>query len=118
MAKAKEVCEKLDLHHRIMPTSSSGPTIYYNPDLNGKGIQWDVHGPWWLPFEPTDSEFSNIRTYWESSDALFHSEAGVPGASSVELIEKYRGNYAVLPVSVENPIWGQFSWWIEADKFE
>ena len=118
LAKAKEVCEKLDLHHRIMPTSPSGPTIYYNPELNGKGIQWDVHGPWWLPFEPTDSEFSNIRTYWESSDALFHSEAGVPGASSVELIEKYRGNYAVLPVSVDNPIWGQFSWWIEADKFE
>lgn len=118
LAKAKEVCEKLDLHHRIMPTSPSGPTIYYNPELNGKGIQWDVHGPWWLPFEPTDSELSNIRTYWESSDALFHSEAGVPGASSVELIEKYRGNYAVLPVSVDNPIWGQFSWWIEADKFE
>jgi beta-mannosidase len=118
LAKAKEVCEKLDMHHRIMPTSPSGPTIYYNPELNGKGIQWDVHGPWWLPFEQTDSEFSNIRAYWESSDALFHSEAGVPGASSVELIERYRGNYPVLPVSVDNPIWGQFSWWIEADKFE
>jgi len=118
LAKAKEVCEKLDLHHRIMPTSPSGPTIYYNPELNGKGIQWDVHGPWWLPFEPTDTEFSNIRAYWESSDALFHSEAGVPGASSVELIEKYLGNYPALPVSVENPVWGQFSWWIEVDKFE
>ncbi len=118
LAKAKEVCKKLDMHHRIMPTSPSGPTIYYNPELNGKGIQWDVHGPWWLPFEPTDSDFSNIRAYWESSDALFHSEAGVPGASSVELIERYRGNYPTLPVSVENPIWGQFSWWIEADKFE
>ena len=118
LARAQEVVKLLDPERRILPASPSGPTIYYNPELNGKGVQWDVHGPWWLPFEPNDEEMSNISQYWESSDALFHSEAGVPGASSVELIKKYQGDYNSLPVSVENPIWGQFSWWIEADKFE
>lgn len=118
LAKQNEIVQKLDSNRRMMPTSPSGPTIFYNPELNGQGIQWDVHGPWWLPFEPSDENMSNIREYWESSDALFHSEAGVPGASSVELINKYRGNYPALPTTIDNPIWAQFSWWIETDKFE
>lgn len=118
LAKVKNVCDEFDTQHRLMPTSPSGLTIYYNPELNGKGLQWDVHGPWWLPFEPCDANFSNIRQYWESSDALLHSEAGVPGATSPEVIEKYKGNCNLLPVAAENPLWGQFSWWIEADKFE
>lgn len=118
LARAKEVVDRLDPDRRLMPTSPSGPTMFYDPALNGQGVQWDVHSPWWLPFEPNDTEMSNIREYWESSDALFHSEAGVPGASSVELINKYRGKYPALPINVENPIWGQFSWWIENDKFK
>ncbi len=117
LTRAKQIVEKLDPHRRLMPTSPSGPTMFYDPQLNGQGVQWDVHSPWWLPFEPNDAEMSNIREYWEASDALFHSEAGVPGCSSVELINKYRGSYSALPVEVENPIWGQFSWWIETDKF-
>lgn len=118
LARVKQVVETKDAGRRIMPASPSGPTIYYNPELNGKGVQWDVHGPWWLPFEPNNDEMSNIREYWESSDALFHSEAGVPATSSAELINRYRGKYPALPISVENPIWGQFSWWIEVDKFK
>lgn len=62
-----------------MPTSPSGPTMFYDRELNGQGVQWDVHSPWWLPFEPKDTEMSNIREYWKTSDALFHSEAGAPG---------------------------------------
>jgi beta-mannosidase len=118
LSRVKQIVETKDAGRRIMPSSPSGPTIYYNPELNGKSIQWDVHGPWWLPFEPIDDEMSNIREYWESSDALFHSEAGVPATSSAELIDRYRGKYPSLPISVENPIWGQFSWWIEVDKFK
>jgi beta-mannosidase len=117
LACAKQVADRLDPNRRLMPTSPSGPTIFYDPTLNGQGVQWDVHSPWWLPFEPNDAEMSNVREFWESSDALFHSEAGVPGASSVELINKYRGKYPALPINVENPIWGQFSWWIENDKY-
>jgi len=117
LAGAKKIVDRLDPDRRLMPTSPSGPTIFYDPALNGQGVQWDVHSPWWLPFEPNDAEMTNIREFWNSSDALFHSEAGVPGASSAELINKYRGIYSALPINVENPIWGQFSWWIENDKF-
>lgn len=118
LKRIKELIKELDPHRRLMPSSPSGPTIYYDPALNGRGVQWDVHGPWWLPFEPSDETWSNIREYWESSDALLHSEAGVPGASSTELINKYKGKYDALPIEAGNPIWGQFSWWIETDKFE
>ncbi len=114
----QQVIDQIDPHRRLMPSSPSGPVIYYDPALNGRGVQWDVHGPWWLPFEPSDEAMTNIRAYWESSDALLHSEAGVPGASSAELINKYRGKYEALPIEAGNPVWGQFSWWIEADKFE
>jgi beta-mannosidase len=113
-----QVIHEIDPHRRLMPSSPSGPTIYYDPTLNGRGVQWDVHGPWWLPFEPSDEHMTNIREYWESSDALLHSEAGVPGASSSELINRYRGEYDAFPIEAGNPVWGQFSWWIEAEKFE
>jgi beta-mannosidase len=118
LAKAKSVCDAMDPDRRMMPSSPSGPTIYYDTALNGKGLQWDVHGPWWLPVDPSDDEMTNIRKFWESSDALFHSEAGVPGASDLSLILKYKGDCSVTPIHVENPLWGQFSWWVEADKFE
>ncbi len=118
LKRIQQVINETDPHRRLMPSSPSGPTIYYDPSLNGRGVQWDVHGPWWLPFEPSDEHMTNIREYWESSDALLHSEAGVPGASSSELINRYRGKYDALPIEAGNPVWGQFSWWIEAEKFE
>lgn len=34
------------------------------------------------------------------------------------MINKCRGKNTAIPVNVENPIWSQFSWWIENDKFK
>lgn len=109
--------EKVDVFHRLLPASPSGPVIYNDSKHYGKGIQWDVHGPWRLPEEPVDEEMGNVCRYWSLSDALLHSEAGVAGASSAELIKRYCGTYDPLPVSVDNPIWAQFSWWIDAEAY-
>lgn len=113
-----ETVESIDPFHRLLPASPSGPIIYNDPKHYGKGIQWDVHGPWNLPEEPIDEEMSNVRSYWRNSDALLHSEAGVAGASSATLIKRYCGTYAPLPVSVDNPIWAQFSWWIDTEAYQ
>lgn len=115
-AIARTVEEK-DPFHRLLPASPSGPVIYNDPKHYGHGIQWDVHGPWTLPEEPIDKFMSNIRSYWQNSDALLHSEAGVNGASPVSLIKRYCGSYQPLPISVDNPIWAQFSWWMEEEAF-
>jgi beta-mannosidase len=114
----KRVVDNLDHFHRLLPASPSGPVIYNDPKHYGLGIQWDVHGPWSLPEEPFDQEMSNIIEYWRKSDALFHSEVGVPGASSADLIKRYSIPYAPLPITTYNQIWAQFSWWIENDAFK
>ena len=77
----------------------------------------DVHGPWWLPEEPSDDEMSNIKKYWSESDALFHSEAGVPGASSINIFRKYYPEEYLSDVAPSNPIWTRFLWWVEDEHF-
>jgi beta-mannosidase len=83
----------------------------------GKGINWDTHGPWSLPFTETDKTWSAVENYWQLDDALMHSEVGVAGASSAALINKYRGDYDALPANHDNPLWNRFNWWIEWEEY-
>ena len=46
-----------------------------------------------------------------------HSEAGVPGAMSAEMMEKYKGDLNLLPGNVENPLWRNVNWWIDWDEY-
>jgi beta-mannosidase len=57
------------------------------------------------------------KRYWENDDALFRSEAGCPGASSADIIERYKGDLPVMPCSLDNPLWKRTSWWVEWDVF-
>ncbi|NLB68156.1 MAG: hypothetical protein GX804_00480 [Lentisphaerae bacterium] len=113
LRRAGEVIGALDPFRRYLPTSSSGPMFYADPENYGKGLHWDVHGPWSLG-EMTMKEWCE---YWNNDDALFRSETGVPGASSPDLIRRYAGGTDPMPVSLSNPLWRRTSWWIENDAF-
>ncbi|MCD5401780.1 hypothetical protein LR013_04225 [candidate division NPL-UPA2 bacterium] len=108
----KEVVEEKDPARRFLPTSSLGPRSGARREDFGKGLHWDVHGPWKIA-----GDFPEWEDYWKNDDALFRSEAGAPGASSVKIIREFKGTGSEFPASGENPLWRRFSWWIEWDKF-
>lgn len=103
----------LDPITRFVPGSPSGINIWGGRNNFGKGVNWDTHGPWTLPFSPTDSTMKAVQEYWAADDALMHSEVGVPGAMSAAMIYKYRGKYEVFPISAANPYWNEFNWWLD-----
>lgn len=114
----KEVVKAEDPGRRFVPGSPSGPSIYAGKEKYGKKISYDVHGPWTLPYSATDKTMNAVRDYWNHDDALMHSEVGVAGAMSQEMINKYRGVFPALPADMSNMLWRQVSWWIEWDDFK
>jgi len=113
----KKMVKAEDPGRRFVTGSPSGPTIYGGLHNFGKGISWDVHGPWTLPFTASDRTMDAVRNFWNLDDALIHSEVGVAGAMSAEMINKYRGDFSALPANMENPLWRQVSWWIEWNDY-
>ncbi len=113
----KEIVKAEDPGRRFVTGSPSGPTIYGGLHNFGKGVNWDVHGPWTLPYTASDRTMNAVRNFWKLDDALIHSEVGVAGAMSAEMINKYRGEYSALPANMNNTLWRQVSWWIEWTDF-
>jgi len=108
-----EIVAAEDSGRRFIVTSPSGPRGHNkNPDDVGKGVHWDVHGPWSM-----SGNFEQFVEYWKTDDAMLRSETGCPGASSAELIRKYKGDCDEFPANVANPLWKRSSWWIEWDNF-
>ena len=105
--------EREDPGRRFMPTSSSGPRFYADPKDYGKGLHWDVHGPWKGP----GANPEEWQKYWGPDDSLFRSETGAPGASSVDIIRRYAGGLPVTPGTMDNPLWRRFYWWLEWSDF-
>jgi len=111
--RQKEVVTALDPTRRFLPTSASGPTNGASAENFGKGIHWDVHGPW-----KAGGSLDDWADYWAKDDALFRSETGSPGTSSAQMIRKYSGGLDVMPATPENPLWRRTSvWWIEWGQF-
>jgi beta-mannosidase len=98
---------RLDPGRRFLASSSSGPLFYAHRSEFGKGLHWDVHGPW-----KGESE-----EYWREDDSLFRSEVGAPGASPADIIRDHAGNLPLLPGTADNPLWRRTSWWIEWPEF-
>jgi beta-mannosidase len=113
IARLAQVVAEHDPKHRFLPTSPSGPRFGADEERFGQGQHWDVHGPWHV----SGSVESDWRRYWEHNDALFHSEVGVAGASSVEIIRQYRGDLPEMPATTANPLWRRTSWWIDWPAF-
>lgn len=107
-----EIVRALDPGHRFVATSSSGPRFGAEEEEFGKGVHWDVHGPW-KPEKGMDA----WERYWAADDALFRSEVGAPGASPVDVIRETAGELDVLPGSFDNALWRRTSWWIEWQTF-
>ena len=113
MQRWKALVDREDPGRRFVPTSSSGPRFYANESDFGKGLHWDVHGPWKGP-GATPADWAR---YWENDDALFRSETGAPGTSSADLIRRYAGGLSAVPGTLANPLWRRFAWWIEWGEF-
>jgi beta-mannosidase len=114
----EELVKAEDPGRRFVPASPSGPSISGGLDNLGKGVCWDVHGPWTLPFTASDQTMNAVRNFWSHDDALMHSEVGVAGAMSAEMINKYRGKLPSLPANMDNPLWRLInSWWIDWNDF-
>ena len=108
----KDIVEREDPSRRFLTSSPTGPKFHVTEENIGKGLHWNVHGPW-LPHENLD----DWQAYWDKDDALFHAETGSPGTSSAEIIRKYAGDCKVEPYTVANPYWRRpVNWWIEYDK--
>lgn len=110
--RLKEVVEEEDPTRLFLVTSPSGPSVHGNAENFGKGVHWDVHGPW------KAQAMSEWIDYWSLDDALFRSEVGAPGTGSVEIIDKYAGSLLPTPIDESNPLWRRPSnWWLEKDAF-
>jgi beta-mannosidase len=114
----KEITTKLDPDRRFVPGTPSGPTIMASLKNFGKKICYDVHGPWDLPDINGDKSTESIDKFWRADDALFHSEVGTPGAMSIDMMNKYKGNFELLPASLENPLWRNVCWWSQWNEYK
>ncbi|HEX6508682.1 MAG TPA: glycoside hydrolase family 2 TIM barrel-domain containing protein [Chloroflexota bacterium] len=113
LARLSEVVAAHDPGRRYLATSPSGPSFSTDEANVGKGLHWDVHGPW----KPEGDVNGEWTRHWEQNDALFHSEIGAPSASSAEIIRTYRGDLPEVPGTHANPLWRRTSWWIEWPEF-
>ncbi len=102
LAGFEELVSRRDPLRRFVLASASGPREFADENDYGKGLHWDVHGPW----KAEGALDNNWKSYWQNDDSLFRSEVGSPGASPLEIIEKY-GNDWDCPLS----------WWNEHETF-
>jgi beta-mannosidase len=110
--RLEEMTRANDPERRFLVTSSSGPRFSAERADFGKGLHWDVHGPW-----KPEGSLEAWADYWGDMDALFHSEVGAPGASPADVIRRYAGGLPELPGTYENALWRRTLWWIEWPEF-
>ncbi len=113
-----KVCKQKDRSRRFVVASGSGPRSTADKSEFGQGVNWDVHGPW-KPggFGMADESLAEWADYWAKDDALFRSETGCSGASSLDILERYRGECEIMPVNTSNPLWRRpICWWIDYDN--
>ena len=113
LARMNEIVAELDPGRRFLSTSASGPRFTAEVGDFGKGLHWDVHGPWRVEGDPATWR----QRYWQGDDALFRSEVGAPSPSSAELTRRFQGDCDEVPGTVDNPLWRRTDWWIEWPVF-
>lgn len=96
----RDLVSDLDPTRLFLPSSSSGPTFFLDQQHNGKGIQYDVHGPWKYA-----GAADHYRLY-NTSDALLHSEYGGDGFASIESMRRF------LPPELLDPGQSQSIAWL------
>jgi len=108
-----EVTAEYDGEHRYLYNSPSGPTAGADPNDYGKGMHYDVHGPY--------SAFATeeqLKDYWRGDDSLFRSECCCAGNNPDDITEFYANGRPSWPADRTNPLWCKpYSWWINNDEF-
>ena len=100
-----------DSGRRFLPTSPYGPRFHSTPEEFGCGVHHEVHGPWGLDGY-AEGEWEQ---YWRSDDSLFRGEAGVAGASRVDLILRHGKSEPIWPPDTE--AWRRLSgWWTQWER--
>lgn len=106
----KSIVKRLDPLRLFLPTSASGPNEYL--DINDKGNNHDVHGPW--KYE------GPIRHYmtFNASDSLLHSEFGVDGMSDIKSNGKFLSSENIVLTNMkDNLVWRHHGeWWDTFDR--
>lgn len=92
----------------VLPTTPSGPRYLANEAEYGLGIHHDVHGPW-----GHSGNREEWLRYWREDDALFRSEVGIAGASSVDVLARYGLDDASAGLA---ELWRHSSAWWVADN--
>lgn len=113
LARFRDVVAELDPGRRFLATSPTGPRFSFDPAEAGKGLHWNVHGPW----KAEGDLAGGWSALWAADDALFHAETGAPGPSSADLIRRTRGEFPETPGTLDNPLWRRFPWWSEWEEF-
>jgi len=86
----------------MVPSSPSGDSVHAVDERYGQGVHHDVHGPWKSYFDDLEDWW---KTHWANADGLLFSEFGAPGASSADIIRRYKGELSEKPFSDTNPFW-------------
>ena len=107
------VTAKYDNVHRYLYNSPSGPSVGGIPEWYGKGMHYDVHGPY-----NGFATGEDLENYWRGDDSLFRSECCCPGNNPDDITEYYSNGHPVWPANRSNPLWcTPWSWWIVSDEF-
>ncbi len=98
--------KKFDPERIFLLTSPTGPYFFIAP-WEEKNKLHDVHGNWVYMGPRKHYEFYN------SSDALFHSEFGSEGASSLRTLKKFLSEDNLWPPDRRNEVWEHHGdWWM------
>ncbi len=114
ISEMEQVLKKENPNRRFIPASPTGPLSNVNLNKIGQHVHENTHGPWKAE-EGRDWWFD----YFEKDDSMFKAEAGAPGASSLDILEKYCGDLNAYPIVGENDYWSRpMNWWIETEAFK
>ncbi len=112
LRRLAEVAAMHDPGRRFIPCSPTGPRAHSDPTQCGKGLHWNVHGPYGWLGSPQEA-----RAWYEKDDALFRAEMCCPGAAPADLIRQYAGTCRPWPPTAANPYWRTpTAWWLDYEK--
>ena len=104
IAMIKKITDRLDPDRLFLPTSASGPIEFM--DVNNKGANHDVHGPW---------NYGGVVDHYSMynlSDSQLHSEFGCNGMSSERTIRHICGPSHIGVLDNGDYVWRHHGeWW-------
>ncbi len=107
-----ETVAKYDPSRRFIPASPTGPRMYCDPKDAGRGLHQNTHGPWKAEGR------GEWRALFEQEDSMFRAETGAPGASPMDILERYAGDLSPYPITDDNVFWSRpMGWWSETASF-